>query len=163
MARVQTSCAASQTDLPTQQGPTAPVTGDAQQQFELKLQDAEALLAAGDMEGALNRLREANALDPGNTRAHRRLGELLLSTGARLEAIEAFRALARNAPYDFGAWRLLASAQFAEGLYDDAVESYRRVLNLNAPGGAPTQRLLSLAARCVWQPGRRARAAYEQG
>jgi tetratricopeptide (TPR) repeat protein len=151
------------TDLPTQ-GPTAPVTGDARQQFELKLQEAEAQLAAGDMEGALSRLREANALDPSNTRAHRRLGELLLSTGARREAIEAFRALARNSPYDFGAWRLLASAQFAEGLYADAVESYRRVLNLNAPGARPDPNDLLSLADSLRLAGRaeEARAAYEQ-
>lgn len=151
------------TDLPTQ-GPTAPVTGDTQQQFELKLQEAESLLAAGDMEGALSRLREANALDPSNTRAHRRLGELLLSTGARREAIEAFRALARNAPYDFNAWRLLASAQFAEGLYADAVESYRRALNLNAPGARPDPNDLIGLADSLRLAGRaeEARAAYEQ-
>jgi tetratricopeptide (TPR) repeat protein len=151
------------TDLPTQ-GPTAPVTDDAMQQFELKLQEAEALLAAGDMEGALGRLREANGLDPGNTRAHRRLGELLLSTGARREAIEEFRALARNAPYDFGAWRLLAAAQFAEGLYDDAVESYRRVLNLNAPGATPDANDLLSLADSLRLAGRaeEARAAYER-
>ncbi|HEX7314184.1 MAG TPA: tetratricopeptide repeat protein [Pyrinomonadaceae bacterium] len=151
------------TDLPTQ-GPTAPVTGDAKQQFELKLQEAEALLASGDMEGALARLREANALDPNNTRAHRRLGELLLSKGARREAIDAFRALSRNAPYDFNAWRLLASAQFAEGLYDDAVESYRRVLNLSAPGAPPDPNDLLSLAESLRLAGRNeeARAAYEQ-
>ncbi|HEX8150687.1 MAG TPA: tetratricopeptide repeat protein [Pyrinomonadaceae bacterium] len=151
------------TDLPTQ-GPTAPVTGDAAQQFDLKLQEAEALLASGDMEGALNRLREANGLDPGNTRAHRRLGELLLSTGARREAIEEFRAVARNAPYDFNAWRVLASAQHAEGLYDDAVESYRRVLNLNAPGARPEPNDLLGLADSLRLAGRaeEARAAYEQ-
>lgn len=151
------------TDLPTQ-GPTAPVTGDAREQFELKLQEAEALLAAGDMEGALNRLREANGLDPGNTRAHRRLGELLLSTGARREAIEEFRAVARNAPYDFNAWRVLATTQFAEGLYDDAVESYRRVLNLNAPGANPDPNDLLSLADALRLAGRveEARAAYEQ-
>ena len=151
------------TDLPTQ-GPTASVTGDAQQQFELKLQEAEGLLAAGDMEGALSRLREANALDPSNTRAHRRLGELLLSTGARRDAIEAFRALARNAPYDFNAWRLLASTQFAEGLYDESVESYRRALNLNAPGARPDPNDLIGLADSLRLAGRteEARAAYEQ-
>lgn len=151
------------TDLPTQ-GPTAPVTGDAKQQFELKLEEAEARLAAGDMEGALGLLREANALDPSNTRAHRRLGELLLSTGARREAIEEFRALARNAPYDFNALRLLASAQFAEGLYDDAAESYRRALNLSAPGAHPDPNDLLGLADSLRLAGRaeEARAAYEQ-
>ncbi|HEV7893669.1 MAG TPA: tetratricopeptide repeat protein [Pyrinomonadaceae bacterium] len=151
------------TDLTTQR-PTAPVTGDAKQQFELKLEEAEAMLAAGDMEGALNRLREANVLDPGNTSAHRRLGDLLLSTGARREAIEEFRALARNAPYDFNAWRLLATTQFAEGLYNDAAESYRRVLNLNAPGAPPDPNDLLSLADALRLAGRveEARAAYEQ-
>jgi tetratricopeptide (TPR) repeat protein len=151
------------TVLPTQ-GPTAPATGDAKQQFELKLEEAEARLAAGDMEGAQALLREANALDPGNTAAHRRLGELLMSAGARREAIEEFRALARNAPYDFNAWRLLASAQFAEGLYDDAAESYRRVLNLNAPGARPDPNDLLSLADSLRLAGRaeEARAAYEQ-
>jgi tetratricopeptide (TPR) repeat protein len=151
------------TDLPTQ-GPTAPITGDAKQQFELKLEEAEARLAAGNMEGALGLLREANALDPSNTRAHRRLGELLLSTGARREAIEEFRALARNAPYDFNAWRLLASAQFAEGLYDDAAESYKRAVNLSAPGARPDPNDLLGLADSLRLAGRaeEARAAYEQ-
>lgn len=151
------------TDLPTQ-GPTAPVTADARQQFDLKLQEAEARLAAGDMAGALSLLREANALDPGNTRAHRRLGELLLSTNARREAIEEFRALARNAPYDFDAWRLLASAQFAEGLYHDAAESYRRAVNLTAPGARPDPNDLLALADSLRLAGRmdEARAAYEQ-
>jgi len=151
------------TDLPTQ-GPTAPVTGDARQQFELKLQDAEARLAAGDMEGALGLLREANALDPGNTRAHRRLGELLLSANARREAIEEFRAVALNAPYDFNAWRVLATTQFAEGLYADAAESYRRAVNLTAPGARPDPNDLLGLADSLRMAGRadEARAAYEQ-
>jgi tetratricopeptide (TPR) repeat protein len=151
------------TDVPTQ-GPTAPVTADALQQFELKLAEAEALLAAGDMEGALNRLREANGLDPGNTRAHRRLGDLLLSAGARREAIEEFRAVTRNAPDDAGAWRQLAAAQFAEGLYSDAADSYRRLLNLNAPGSQPDPNDLLSLADSLRLAGRaeEARAAYEQ-
>ncbi|MFL6256846.1 MAG: tetratricopeptide repeat protein [Pyrinomonadaceae bacterium] len=151
------------TDVPTQ-GPTAPVTTDARQQFDLKLAEAEALLAAGDMEGALNRLREANGLDPANTLAHRRLGELLVSKGATREAIEEFRAATRNAPDDSGAWRQLGGAQFAEGLYPDAVESYRRVLNLNAPGHPPDPNDLLSLADSLRLAGRteEARATYEQ-
>jgi tetratricopeptide (TPR) repeat protein len=151
------------TDLSTQ-GATAPVTADAQQQFDQKLEEAESMLAAGDMEGALNRLREANALDPGNTRAHRRLGELLLSKGAAREAIEEFRAVTRNAPYDFNAWRVLAAAQFGEGLYNDAAESYRRVVNLSAPGARPDPNDLLSLADSLRLAGRaeEARAAYEQ-
>jgi tetratricopeptide (TPR) repeat protein len=117
------------TDVATQ-GATAPPVSDANAQFEQKLAEAESLLAAGDMQGALARLREANGLDPANTRAHRRLGELLLSNGARREAIEEFRALTSNAPDDFNAWRQLALAQLDEGLDRDAVESFRHFVAL---------------------------------
>jgi tetratricopeptide (TPR) repeat protein len=151
------------TDLTTQ-GPTPPPVADANAQFEQKLAEAEALLAAGDMEGALNRLREANGLDPSNTRAHRRLGELLLSNGARREAVEEFRAATRNAPDDAGAWRQLAAAQFAEGLYNEAAESYRRVLELSAPGRPPDPNDLLSLADSLRLAGRaeEARSAYEQ-
>lgn len=152
------------TEVPTQ-GPTAPTGTDANAQFEQKLGEAEALLVGGDIEGALNRLREANGLDPANTRAHRRLAELLLSTGARREAIEELRAVTRNAPEDFDAWRQLATAQYAEGLYNDAAESYRRVLNLSATGGAqPDPHDVLAWADALRLAGRaeEAHAAYQQ-
>jgi tetratricopeptide (TPR) repeat protein len=150
------------TDLPTQT-PTAPVAMDAKQQFEEKVTEAETLFAQGNMEGALGRLREANTLDPSNTRAHRRLGELLLSTGARREAIDEFRAVTRNAPEDFTAWRQLATAQFAEGLYRDAAESYRRVVSLAGEQSADPTDLLSYAD-ALRLSGRadEARAIYER-
>jgi tetratricopeptide (TPR) repeat protein len=133
------------TDLPTQ-APTAPVvTSDARQQFDQKLAEAEALLAGGDMEAAVARLREANALDPTNMRGHRRLAELLLSTGARREAIEELRAVTRAEPEDFNAWRQLASAQFAEGLHRDAAESYRRLVALVGEQATDPSDLLSYA------------------
>ncbi|HEY9405688.1 MAG TPA: hypothetical protein VIQ24_23765, partial [Pyrinomonadaceae bacterium] len=50
---------------------------------------------------------------------------LLLAHGSRREAIEELRVVTRLAPADAEAWRSLASAQFAEGLYRDALESYR--------------------------------------
>jgi tetratricopeptide (TPR) repeat protein len=150
------------TDSPTQ-APTAPASVDAKQQFEEKVAEAEGLLAQGNMEGALGRLREANALDPSNTRAHRRLGELLLSTGVRREAIDEFRAVTRNAPEDFTAWRQLATAQFAEGLYRDAAESYRRVVSLAGEQTADPSDLLSYAD-ALRLSGRadEARAVYER-
>jgi tetratricopeptide (TPR) repeat protein len=126
------------------QEPSVPAA-DPKQQFEEKLAEAESLLAQGDMDAAAARLREANALDPSNTRAHKRLGELLLAGGARREAIEEFRAAARNAPEDFDAWRQLASAQFAEGLYADAAESYRRLVALVGEAATDPNDLLSYA------------------
>jgi tetratricopeptide (TPR) repeat protein len=133
------------TGVPTQ-GPAAPaVNSDAPQAYEQKLADAEALLAAGNMDGAVARLREATGLDPANPRAHRRLAELLISTGARRDAIEELRAVVRAEPEDAGAWRQLASAQFAEGLYRDASESYRRLVALVGQQSADPADLLAYA------------------
>jgi tetratricopeptide (TPR) repeat protein len=118
---------------------------DAKKLFEEKLSEAEALFASGQLDEAQARLREANTIDPANTRAHRRLGEILLTSGARPEAIEEFLAVTRNDPNDFTAWRQLASAQFAEGLHRDAAESYRRLLALVGETSADPTDLLTYA------------------
>jgi tetratricopeptide (TPR) repeat protein len=97
------------------------------------------------MDGAVARLREAMGLDSANPRAHRRLAELLISTGARRDAIEELRAVLRAEPEDAGVWRQLASAQFAEGLYRDAAESYRRLVALVGQQSADPADLLSYA------------------
>jgi len=148
---------------PSSLPPVPPPPADPRQLFDDKLAEAEALLAQGDMDAAMARLREANALDPSNTRAHRRLGEILLDAGARRAAIDAFRAVTRNAPQDFTAWRQLAVAQFAEGLYRDAAESYRRVVALVGEQSADPQDLLSYAdsLRLSNRP-EEARAVYER-
>lgn len=143
--------------------PATPPPPDRRQLFEDKLSEAESLLAQGDLDAALARLREANVIDPANTRAHRRLGEILFDTGARRAAVEEFRAVTRNAPQDFTAWRQLAAAQFAEALYRDAAESYRRVLMLVGEQNADPQDLLSYAdaLRLSNRP-EEARAYYER-
>jgi tetratricopeptide (TPR) repeat protein len=130
--------------LPTPLPTASPSAADAGE-FEQKLSEAEALLAQGDLNGAIAHLREANVLDPSNTRAHRRLGELLLASGARRDAIEEFRTVTRNAPDDFTAWRQLATAQFAEGLYRDAADSYRHLISLVGDQAAEPSDLLSYA------------------
>ncbi|HEY0386029.1 MAG TPA: hypothetical protein VGC64_08450, partial [Pyrinomonadaceae bacterium] len=53
-------------------------------------------------------------------------------TGARTEAIEEYRAAAQIEPGNISALHALASAQFEEKLYNDAAESYRRLLAINA-------------------------------
>jgi TolA-binding protein len=70
---------------------------------------------------------------------------LLLASGARRDAIEEFRAVTRNAPDDFTAWRQLATAQFAEGLYRDAADSYRHLISLVGDQAAEPSDLLSYA------------------
>jgi tetratricopeptide (TPR) repeat protein len=149
-------------EIPSQGASATPLAPDAQQQFDELLAQAEALLAQGNMDEALARLRDANALDPSNVRAHRRLGELLLAAGARRDAVEEFRAVTRNAPDDSAAWRQLATAQFAEGLYRDAAESYRRLVALVGDAADPSD-LLSYAdsLRLSGRPDE-ARAVYQR-
>jgi tetratricopeptide (TPR) repeat protein len=139
------------------------VPPDARQLFDAKLAEAEVFLASGQMDEAVARLREANAIDPANTRAHRRLGEIYLESGARREAIEEFRAVTQNDPNDFTAWRQLASAQFAEGLQRDAAESYRRLIALVGESAADPTDLLSYAD-ALSRSGRaeEARAVYQR-
>jgi tetratricopeptide (TPR) repeat protein len=150
------------TDLPSQ-GPTAPSPApDASQRIDQMMADAESLLAQGNMEGAVARLREANSLDPSNWRAHRRLGELLIASGARREGIEELRAAARNAPDDFTLWRQLAAAQFAEGLYRDAADSYRRLISLVGDAAEPADLLSYADSLRLSGRAEEARAVYQK-
>jgi tetratricopeptide (TPR) repeat protein len=106
-------------------GEAGPASNDPKLLANVKLAEADSLLASGNTEEAAARLREAAALDPANAEPQRRLARLLLAGGARRDGIEALKAVTRLAPDDTEAWLSLASAQSAEGLYEDAVESYR--------------------------------------
>jgi tetratricopeptide (TPR) repeat protein len=105
-------------------------TADARAAAEAKMAEADVLLATGQIDAAIARLREAVALDPTNANAYRKLGNALLTTGARKEAINAFLAAVANDPNDRAAWRALADAQMDEGLYAEAAESYRKLFAL---------------------------------
>ena len=122
----------------------APST-DARQRAEEKMTEAEALLAAGDLEGAVARLREATTLDPASTRARRRLGDLLLNQGRRREAIEEYRAIVRRDPRDAESWRALAHAQLDESLFADAAESFRQLVVLGGQENLNDNERLSYA------------------
>ena len=116
------------TSTNAEQKPTP--SADARALAQIKVAEAETLLAAGRTDEALARLREAIALNPNDAEAYRRLGNALLLTGARREAINAFLAAVANAPDDRAAWRALADAQMDEGMYKEAAESYRRLFAL---------------------------------
>jgi tetratricopeptide (TPR) repeat protein len=128
-----------------------------------KLTEAEGLLAAGDLNGAIARMREAVTLDPSSVKAHRRLAEVLSESGARREAIEEFLAVTRIDPNDFTAWRSLAFAQLGEGLYAEAAGSFTRLLALTGEARQDPQDLLGYAD-ALRQSGRgeEARAVYQK-
>lgn len=136
---------------------------DPKQLAEEKLVEAESLLAGGDQSAAIVSLREAIQLDPSNTKAHRRLGDILLDMGARREAIEEFRALTLSDPNDAAAWRSLARAQFDEGLHAEAAESYQRLIALSGEPSLTENELLSYAdALRLSERETEARALYER-
>ncbi|MDQ3685565.1 MAG: tetratricopeptide repeat protein [Acidobacteriota bacterium] len=145
-------------------GEASPIpVADPKQLFDEKMAEAESLLAAGELEKAVASLREANRLDTANTRAHWRLGDLLLETGRRREAIEEYRAVTRNDPSDRAAWRVLASAQLAESAYDEAAESYRRLLGLSDKVAQDANDLLAYAdALRLANRADEARAVYQE-
>jgi tetratricopeptide (TPR) repeat protein len=99
--------------------------------------EAERLLAAGAIEDALTKLREAVRLDERNARAQLQLGAALERTGRRSEAIVFYQAVSALTPNDPQAWQLLAEAQFAENRFADAAQSYRQFFDLTetANGG----------------------------
>ncbi len=122
---------------------TAPA--DARQSAQAKFAEAQALLAAGDPVAATARLREAIALDPANTEAHRQLAGLLLESGARETALDELRAVTRLEPNDKDAWRQLAETQFAAGQYAAAADSYHMLMDVSSEALADDRLQLAYA------------------
>lgn len=136
---------------------SAPVTDAGRQAAEAKLAEADQLLAAGRADEAVARLREAAAADPSSTEPHRRLARLLLEGGARRTAIEELRAVVQLDATDAAAWRQLADAQSAEGLYADAAESYHNLFGV-APEATRDDQLQLAYAEALRSSGQTAQA-----
>jgi tetratricopeptide (TPR) repeat protein len=109
--------------------------GEPQASVEAQLNEAQSLLASGETSLALTRLRALVRREPSNALAHRLLGEALSRSGSRRDAIAEYSAATRLDEKDAVAWRALASTQFGEDLYADAVESYRRLIALTGEDG----------------------------
>ncbi|MDT4898112.1 MAG: Tetratricopeptide repeat [Acidobacteriota bacterium] len=145
-------------------GSSSPISiSDQKQLVSEKLAEAEVLLGSGEFNRAITVLRAAVKLDPSSVEAHMRLGDALEKTGARSEAIDEYRAAAQSDPNNRQAWRSLASAQFAEKLYNDAAESYRRLIETTAGADMDDETRLAYAdaLRLAERPDE-ARAAYQK-
>ncbi len=94
-----------------------------------QLAEADLLLAAGDLDGAIAKLRYATRIDPANAEAHLRLGHALEKKGDRRAAIEEYKAATQSDAANTAAWRALAAAQSSEGLHQDSAESYTRLVS----------------------------------
>ena len=80
----------------------------------------------GEFDAAIEHLRQAVQLDAGLTVAHEALVGALMEAGRRDEAMRFGRVFAENHPDSGVALAMQASAQFAVGRVEDAVELYRR-------------------------------------
>jgi tetratricopeptide (TPR) repeat protein len=121
----------SRRDASTDANGSSPISiSDQKQLVSEKLAEAEGLIASGELNRAIMVLRAAVKLDPSNAEAHFRLGSLLEKAGERSEAINEYRAATQSNPNDGAAWRALATAQSEERLYNDAAESYRRLIEV---------------------------------
>ncbi|HEV2351921.1 MAG TPA: tetratricopeptide repeat protein [Terriglobia bacterium] len=94
------------------------------------IQDAVRLRARGHIEAAVQRLREAAKMDPGNSDLHRELGITFLLVKewkrARVEMLEAIR----HDPSDADAHNGLGYALEKLGQLDDALKEYRKATQL---------------------------------
>jgi CheY-like chemotaxis protein len=97
--------------------------------------DHEALLAdalgryhAGDIDGAIGRLRGALVGDPGSPKLHFMLANMLQRASRWAEAVDEYEAVVELQPAYFPALTRLAYLYFRQGLHARAVETWRRAL-----------------------------------
>ncbi|MDB4964170.1 MAG: hypothetical protein JWP01_4169 [Myxococcales bacterium] len=97
--------------------------------------DHDAILAealgryhAGDLEGAIARLRGALVSDPASPKLHFMLANLLQRSSRWAEAVDEYEAVVDLQPAYFPALTRLAYLYFRQGLHARAVETWRRAL-----------------------------------
>jgi len=97
--------------------------------------DHEALLAdalgryhAGDVDGAIGRLRGALVGDPSSPKLHFMLANMLQRASRWAEAVDEYEAVVELQPAYFPALTRLAYLYFRQGLHARAVETWRRAL-----------------------------------
>jgi CheY-like chemotaxis protein len=97
--------------------------------------DHEAILADalgryhnGDIEGAINRLRDALGTDPSSPKLHFMLANMLQRASRWAEAVDEYEAVVDLQPAYFPALTRLAYLYFRQGLHARAVETWRRAL-----------------------------------
>ena len=95
---------------------------------EALLADALAAYQAGDIEGAIGRLRGALVGDPSSPKLHFMLANMLQRASRWAEAVDEYEAVVDLQPAYFPALTRLAYLYFRQGLHARAVETWRRAL-----------------------------------
>lgn len=92
------------------------------------LGDALGRYHAGDIEGAIARLRGALVSDPASPKLHFMLANMLQRASRWAEAVDEYEAVVELQPAYFPALTRLAYLYFRQGLHARAVETWRRAL-----------------------------------
>jgi len=92
------------------------------------LADALGSYHAGDIEGAIARLRGALVTDPASPKLHFMLANMLQRASRWAEAVDEYEAVVDLQPAYFPALTRLAYLYFRQGLHARAVETWRRAL-----------------------------------
>jgi len=95
---------------------------------EALLAEALAAYQAGDIDGAIGRLRDALVGDPSSPKLHFMLANMLQRASRWAEAVDEYEAVVDLQPAYFPALTRLAYLYFRQGLHARAVETWRRAL-----------------------------------
>lgn len=95
---------------------------------EVLLSEALGRYHAGDVDGAIARLRGALVADPSSPKLHFMLANMLQRAARWAEAVDEYEAVVELQPAYFPALTRLAYLYFRQGLHARAVETWRRAL-----------------------------------
>jgi CheY-like chemotaxis protein len=104
------------------------LSGDERNDHEALLADALGRYHAGDIDGAIARLRGALTGDPSSPKLHFMLANMLQRASRWAEAVDEYEAVVELQPAYFPALTRLAYLYFRQGLHARAVETWRRAL-----------------------------------
>ncbi|MDE1183564.1 tetratricopeptide repeat protein [Paraburkholderia sp.] len=114
----------------------------------LQLNLGNALRAMGQLDGAIERFRNALTLAPTFPLAHYNLGNAYAASGRHEDAADAFSRSLQLQPEDASAHNNLGNALHALGRHRDAIASFHRVLQLR-PGHAGAHNNLGMALNAL--------------
>lgn len=121
------------------------------QDAALQLNLGNALKAMGQIDGAIERFRNALTLAPTFPLAHYNLGNAYAAAGRHEDAADAFEKSLRLQPADPSSHNNLGNALHALGRHVEAVAAFQRALELR-PGHAGAHNNLGMALNALGQP-----------
>jgi len=104
------------------------LSGEERSDHEALLAEALGRYHAGDIDGAIGRLRGALTADPVSPKLHFMLANMLQRASRWAEAVDEYEAVVELQPAYFPALTRLAYLYFRQGLHARAVETWRRAL-----------------------------------